>query len=120
MIIGPTIANDDKFKQAIIPYAEVYTKQNFANISGFIQSNACELLILEFPPSSENELQVISEIRQIRPSADILLLTNKGDKEMIARALNYGVRDVFRSPYNHKLITERVIGLLKYGGANAM
>jgi DNA-binding NarL/FixJ family response regulator len=120
MIIGPTIADDDKFKQAILPYAEVYTKQNFANIPGFIQSNACELLILEFPESFENELQVISEIRQMRPSADIILLTDSGDKEMIAKALNYGVRDIFRSPYNHELITERVIGLLKYGGASAM
>lgn len=120
MIIGPTIADDDKFKQTIIPYAEVYTKQNFSDISGFIQSVVCELLILEFPESFENELQVISEIRQMRPSADIILLTHTGDKEIIAKALNYGVRDVFRSPYNYELITERVIGLLKYGGDSAM
>ena len=120
MIIGPAISEDDKLKQAITPYAEVYTKQNYSDISGFIQSIVCELLILEFPESFENELQVISEIRQMRPSADIILLTDKEDKEIIAKALNYGVRDVFRSPYNQELITERVIGLLKYGGANAM
>ena len=61
-----------------------------------------------------SDIDLIKNIKSKFPEILILLINGNGNRNLIAQAFAFGVKDAFRKPYRYDLIEERVKGLLNY------
>jgi PleD family two-component response regulator len=66
----------------------------------------------EISQEHPTEVDLIKHMSAQFPDTVIIVVDGDADREVIARAFSYGVKDAFRKPYNRALIVGRVKALL--------
>jgi response regulator of citrate/malate metabolism len=95
--------------------SEKYRKENTDNrqIESIISEKNVDILLLEVLSQNASEIEMIKTVRNRCPDTEIILIDGDADRDLIATAFSYGIRDAFRKPYNRVLIVERVYALLR-------
>jgi transcriptional regulator with GAF, ATPase, and Fis domain len=95
--------------------SEKYRKENTDNsqIESIISEKNVDILLLEVLSQNASEIEMIKTVRNRCPDTEIILIDGDADRDLIAAAFSYGIRDAFRKPYNRVLIVERVYALLR-------
>ena len=77
----------------------------------FFEITRINLIFLEI--SDIKSIVLIKKLRAKFPNANILVIKNKVEQKLFARAFACGAKDGFQGFYNCDLIVERVAALLK-------
>lgn len=64
--------------------------QNGGEVIDFLWKNACDLVLLDIGMPGRSGLEIISEIRQIKPNVGILILSIYPEEQYAVRALRAG------------------------------
>jgi PleD family two-component response regulator len=112
LISGPTIAGDPQLGAGIQKSAVVLKNSDNQQIVSILKSRKVELILFEIVKENLLDIDLIKNIKSKFPEILILLIDGNGNRNLIATAFEYGVKDAFRKPYRYDLIEERVKGLL--------
>ena len=110
LISGPTAFRDEELVGKLKKNAIVLRNGRNHGVEAIAAKRKIDLLLLEFPHEEPAEIEIIKNLKNRFPALEIILID--GDRELMAKAFAYGVRDVFRKPYKGDLIVERVHALL--------
>ncbi len=113
LISGLTIAIDKKLGDELQKSAVVLKNQDNPQIESITTDKKVDLILLEISKANPSEVEIIKTIKSRHPRIEILLVDGDGDREVIARAFEYGAKDAFRKPYKRALIVERVRALIR-------
>ncbi len=114
LISGPTIATDVDLVTRLRGVAHVLKSSQNSRIESIITNEKVSLILVEILKEASSDLKVIKKIKNHFPGVAIILID--GDRELMAEAFSYGVKDAFRKPYKSSLVAERVKAVL--GGLN--
>ncbi len=114
LISGPTITKDEDLVNKLTKIAEVLRNSQNSRIEAILKKHEVDLILVEILKEAASELKLIKNIKNAFPGVAIILID--GDRELMARAFSYGVKDAFRKPYKSSLVVERVKAVL--GGLN--
>ena len=81
--------------------------------------DSASLIVLDCTGCEKRMPKIIKFIQSMRESHPLLILVavNGGlDDRLVAQAFSAGIRDYFRTPYNSKLLVERIASLCRRGG----
>ena len=112
LISGHSLSFDEKLYVALQKIATVLKISDNHWIEALLAYNPVNLVIIEISEENSADLELIKRIKDQFPDTVIILIDGDEDREVIARAFSYGVKDAFRKPYNCALIVERVQALL--------
>jgi PleD family two-component response regulator len=114
LISGPTIARDPQLGNEIQKNAIVLKISDNREIFPILKNRKVELILLEIINEYLSDIDLIKNIKSKFPEILIVLIDGNGNRNLIAKAFEYGVKDAFKSPLRYDLIEERVRGLLNY------
>jgi PleD family two-component response regulator len=112
LISGHSLSFDEELYGALQKIATVLKISDNHWIESLLAYNPVDLVIIEISEENSAELELIKRIKDQFPNTVIILIDGSENREVIARAFSYGVKDAFRKPYNRDLIVERVKTLL--------
>ena len=112
LISGPTIAGDPKLGTEIQKNAIVLKNSDNQQILSILKNQKVELILFEIVNEYLSDIDLIKDIKTKFPEILILLIDGNGNRNLIAKAFQYGAKDAFRKPYKYDLIEERVRVLL--------
>ncbi len=110
LVSGPTIAKDEDLVNKLTKIAEVLRNLQNSKIEAILRKHEVDLILVEILKETASELKLIENIKSGFPSVAIILID--GDRELMAEAFSYGVKDAFRKPYKSSLVVERVRAIL--------
>jgi len=113
LITGLTIATDIELQSAIQEIAEILISTDNWRMMQIVKTHYVDLILIEVLRENGSEIDFIKDIKINYPGIEIVLMVGKNDRELIATAFTYGVKDAFRKPYNRNLIVERIATILK-------
>ncbi|UCE04731.1 MAG: hypothetical protein JSW07_14030 [bacterium] len=114
LISGSTIAGDPKLGTEIQKSAIVLKNSDNRQIFSILKNRKVELILFEIIDEYLSDIDLIKDIKTKFPEILILLIDGNGNRNLIGKAFEYGVKDAFKKPYRYDLIEERVKGLLNY------
>lgn len=110
LISGPTISTDVDLVTRLQGVAHVLKSSQNSRIEALIKDEKVALILVEILKEAFSDLKVIKRVKNNFPEVAILLID--GDRELMAEAFSYGVKDAFRKPYESSLVVERVKAVL--------
>jgi len=78
-----------------------------------IQSSAFDLVLLDLVLPGQGGMQVLSHIRELRPSLPVIILTARGDVQDRIQGLDRGADDYVVKPFNVRELLARVEAVLR-------
>ena len=114
LISGQTIARDPQLGAEIQKSAVVIKNSDNQEIFSILNNRKVELILFEIVNEHLSNIELIKKIKSSFPEILILLIDGNGNRNLIAKAFENGVKDAFKKPYRYDLIEERVKGLLNY------
>jgi len=69
------------------------------------------LLVFELSASWQTEVERLRELMARFKKLCVLVINGNNSEEAIVKVFHYGATDVFRKPYNKKLLVERIEAL---------
>ena len=114
LISGPSIAIDPRLGSEIEKNAIVLKNPDNRQIFSILKNRKVELILFEIVNEHLADIDLIKKIKSKFHGIIILLIDGNGNRNLIAKAFEYGVKDAFKKPYRYDLIEERVKGLLNY------
>lgn len=111
LVSGPTIAKDEELVNKLQSIAVVLKNSQNTKIETILKDQKVDLILFEMLEETASELRLIKKIKTGFPNIAIILIN--GDREFMAEAFSYGVKDAFRKPYKCSLIAERVNAILQ-------
>ena len=114
LISGHSLSFDEELYGALQKIATVLKISDNHWLESLLTHNPVDLVIIEISEDNSAELELIKRIKNQFPDTIIILIDGNEDREVIARAFSYGVKDAFRKPYDYALIVERVQALLSH------
>ncbi len=112
LISGHSLSFDEELYAALQKIAAVLKISDNHWLESLMIHNPVDLVIIEILEENSAELELIKRINDQFPNTVIILIDGDENREVIARAFSYGVKDAFRTPYKRDLIVERVKMLL--------
>ena len=112
LISGPTIALDPRLGAEIEKNAIVLKNPDNQQIFSILKNRKFELILFEIINDYLADIDLIKKIKTKFPEIIILLIDGNGNRNLIAQAFAFGVKDAFKKPYRYDLIEERIKGLL--------
>lgn len=112
LISGHSLSFDEELYVALQKIATVLKISDNHWLESVMTHNPVDLVMIEISEENSAELELIKRIKKQFPNTVIILIDGSEDRDVIARAFSYGVKDAFRKPYNYALIVERVQALL--------
>ncbi len=113
LISGHTIAADAALGDDLAKAAEILKNRDNNQVESIVSEKSVDVLLLEVLSKSASEIEIIKAIKNRHPHTEIILIDGDADRDVIATAFSYGIKDAFRKPYNRGLIVERVYALLR-------
>ena len=110
LISGPAITKDNRLVSELQKSGAVVKNSTNSQIDAIISKQNVDLILFEFSKKSAAELKMIKAVKSRFPDLAIILID--GERELMAEAFSYGVKDAFKKPYKSSLIVERVKALL--------
>lgn len=110
LISGPNVWQDQRLISLLKVASRVLCNRDNKNIEHILQRNEINAVIIEIPEESPGDVEFIKSANSEHQHIPFILIDGK--RELIARAISYGVRDVFKRPYRGDLLAERVCALI--------
>jgi DNA-binding response OmpR family regulator len=73
----------------------------------------CDLLLLDLVLPEKDGLEVLAEVRRVRPTLPVIILTARGDESDRVQGLRLGADDYVVKPFSVKELTARVEAVLR-------
>lgn len=95
---------------------EVVTAENAIRALEFIKETTFDVAIVDIKMAGMDGLQLLRQIKEIKPEIEVILMTAYASLETARGALQYGALDYLIKPFDHKdVITTVEKGILKRG-----
>ena len=94
--------------------------KNIKRLEGAVIIKNASLIIIELLRNGSAQLEIVKSLKAKLANVAIVVVTGKQDVQVNAEILVAGAADVFPLPYHPELLVERVDGLLKFFGSNAL
>lgn len=114
ILSGHSISSDEELYAALQEIATVVKISDNYRLESLMTHNSVDLVMIEISEENSADLELIKRMKSRFPNTVIILIDGGEDREVIARAFSYGVKDAFRKPYNRALMVERAKVLLSY------
>lgn len=114
LISGHSLSFDKELYGALQKIVTVVKISDNHWLEAFLAYKPVDLVMIEISEENSVDLELIKRIKNQFPDIVIILIDGDNDREVIAKAFSYGVKDAFRKPYHYALIVERVQALLSH------
>jgi len=111
LLHGSTLITNKQLIKQLEKNVNVVKVADFNRIEAIVSALKINLIFLEI--SDIKSIVLIKKLRAKFPNANILVIKNKVEQKLFARAFACGAKDGFQGFYNCDLIVERVAALLK-------
>ena len=113
-----TIEDDDAIRQGIVDALEF---QNYRVLwaadgnSGYQQASECEydLMLLDLALPGKPGFEILAQIRKLRPTQPIIILTAKGQENDRVKGLRLGADDYVVKPFSIRELIARIEAVLR-------
>ena len=113
LLSGPSIFCDQELIDTIEEFAAVSTLSDNTQIHKLASNIFYDLILFEIGAGKSSDFDILKMLNTQFPDSIIIIVDGNGDSELLATAISFGVKDVFKKPYKYQLIAERVNALLK-------
>ena len=113
LLSGSTASNDKELIAELRKNALVLKNSDNDQIESILKTHKIDLILFEITKKNHSDVEVIKNIKNQFPNIPIILIDGNGDREVMVKAFDYGIKDAFKKPYKYYLIVERVLALLK-------
>jgi len=113
LLSGSTANNDEELIAELRKNALVLMNSDNNKIESILTTHKIDLILLEITKNNHSEVEVIKNIKNQFPNIPIILIDGNGDREVMVKAFDYGIKDAFKKPYKCYLIAERANALLR-------
>jgi DNA-binding NarL/FixJ family response regulator len=117
LVSGESVSKDAELISELKKNAVVLRNADNTKIETLLRTRKVDVIILEVSSKSPGEVDIILHIKAKFMHVKIILID--GEREVVAKAFQYGVSDVYKKPYRNEMVVERVKALLKASSANA-
>jgi len=114
LLSGPTANNDKELIAELQINTLVLKNSDNKQIESILKAHKINLILFEINKNNHSEIELIKNIKNQFPKIPIILIDGNGDREVMVKAFDYGVKDAFKKPYKFNLISERVSALLRH------
>lgn len=91
---------------------EITTALNGQDAIRLIKKNDYNLIILDFSLPDIDGLNVLTQLKQLRPDTPVIFMTGYGSETISIKAFKLGVSDYFIKPFNPKELGDRVLEIV--------
>ena len=113
IICGLTIALDKILINALQEISNVKVLTNYYELLKLPFIEGEELILWELSEASEKKLEEINTITKQYPDIKIIIINGGGSTKIAAEILKAGASDIFPKPFDHELLVDRVVALLR-------
>ncbi len=113
IVSGPGIASDEELFLRLNKMANVMKIHDNKRICAILEEKKVDLILFEPANDVPADIEMVRQIKGLDHTVKIVLIDDRQNLKMTARAFYYGVQDAFRKPYKIDLIVERVNTLLQ-------
>jgi len=106
VLSGPTVAKDKTLIKGLEETFLVLKNDDNDHIETLLRSRVVDLVLMEVSASNLSDIELIRNMKAIWRDLAIILVDATGRK-LIAKAFEFGVKDVFKKPYKADLLAER-------------
>ncbi|WP_309499203.1 homeostatic response regulator transcription factor HsrA [Sulfurovum sp.] len=92
--------------------------ENLGDAKYYIDIRNYDLVLLSWPISNENSLDLISTIKTEAYKTSVIVLSERGDKESEIKALKSGADDFIKKPLDYDILLVRIEAKLRFGVSN--
>lgn len=92
--------------------------ENLGDAKYYIDIRNYDLVLLSWPISKENSLDLISTIKTEAYKTSVIVLSERGDKESEIKALKSGADDFIKKPLDYDILLVRIEAKLRFGVSN--
>lgn len=110
LVSGPTVSQDMNLINSLKKNARVLRNGDNRKVESILSSEKIDVIILEISSETPEDVEIIKYAKAQHRQLQFILID--GERELVAKAISYGVRDVFRKPYRGDLLSERVYALM--------
>ena len=103
------ILQDIKFENYEIDFLEAADGQESVNC---YRENKPDLMFLDIVMPQKSGVEVVKEVMELDPDANIIMASSVGTKEHLREALKYGARDFIQKPLNKQKIKKVIVKIL--------
>jgi PleD family two-component response regulator len=117
LVSGESLSKDAALIKELRKNAVVLRKADNNKIGSVLRARIVDVIIFEVSSKNPAEVEIIQGIK--KKTQDVKIILIDGKREVVAKAFQYGVSDVYKKPYRNEMVVERVKALLKASSANA-
>lgn len=92
--------------------------ENLGDAKYYIDIRNYDLVLLSWPISNENSIDLISTIKTEAYKTSVIVLSERGDKESEIKALKSGADDFIKKPLDYDILLVRIEAKLRFGVSN--
>lgn len=92
--------------------------ENLGDAKYYIDIRNYDLVLLSWPISNENSLDLISTIKTEAYKTSVIVLSEREDKESEIKALKSGADDFIKKPLDYDILLVRIEAKLRFGVSN--
>lgn len=92
--------------------------ENLSDAKYFIEIRNYDLVLLSWPISQENSLDMISTIKTEAHKTSVIVLSERDDKGSEIKALKSGADDYIKKPLDYDILLVRIEAKLRFGVSN--
>lgn len=113
LLSGPTIITDKELVAELQKNVLVLKNSDNNQIESILKTHKIDLILFDISKQNHSDLEVIRNLKNQFPNIPIILIDGNGDREVMEKAFDYGIKDAFKRPYKCYLIAERVKAILR-------
>jgi DNA-binding NtrC family response regulator len=113
LFCGKKVVNDEVLKTLIQIKYDIICVKNFRKLLDVASRESVKLVIFDMTRKKKEQLQILNQLKEKLPDIIIVVVNGSEKVQDAAEILAAGAADVFPSPYDSKLLAERVNGLLR-------
>ena len=113
LFCGKKVVADETLKTLIQIKYDIICVKNFRKLLDVASRESVKLVIFDMTRQKKQRLQILKQLKEKSPDIIIVAVNGSENVQDAAEILAAGAADVFPSPYDSRLLAERVNGLLK-------
>lgn len=92
--------------------------ENLGDAKYYIEIRNYDLVLLSWPITNENSIDLISTIKTEAYKTSVIVLSERADKESEIKALKSGADDFIKKPLDYDILLVRIEAKLRFGVSN--
>jgi len=113
LFCGKKVVNDEPLKNLLQIKHDIICVKNFRKLLDVASRESVKLVIFDMTREKKQRLQILKQLKEKLPDIIIVAVNGSENVQNAAEILAAGGMDVFPTPYDSRLLAERVNGLLK-------